>query len=136
MHALSAVLKWNLTACALSLLYSRVPLFLSPGLPSVRAGLCKAAPSQGCPGGLGLNISPSNAGTAGSIPGWGPKVPYDSWPKKHSIKQRHRGNKLNKGFKKMVHIKKNLIKLKKELLLGPAAAFDAARSNILQKPAP
>ena len=103
---LSVILKWNPTACSLFLLYSTIPLFSSPCLPSLRARFCKAAASQGCPGGLGVNPSPSNAGIAGSIPGWEPKVLNDSRPKKQSIKQMHHGNKFNKGFKKMVHINK------------------------------
>ena len=79
--ALSVILKRNPTACSLFLLYSTILLFSSPCLPSLRARLCKAAPSHGCPGGLGVNPSPSNAGIAGSIPGWEPKVQYDSQPK-------------------------------------------------------
>ena len=32
-----------------------------------------------------LETSPSNAGGAGSIPGWGAKIPHASWPKNQDI---------------------------------------------------
>ena len=32
-------------------------------------------------GGPVVKTSPSNAGGAGSIPGWGAKIPHASWPK-------------------------------------------------------
>ena len=34
------------------------------------------------PGGPMAKASPSNAGGVGWIPGWGPKIPHASWPKK------------------------------------------------------
>ena len=37
--------------------------------------------------------SPSNAGGAWSIPGWGAKIPHASWPK--NIKQKQHCNKFN-----------------------------------------
>ena len=33
------------------------------------------------PGGPVVKTSPSNVGDAGSIPGWGVKIPHASWPK-------------------------------------------------------
>ena len=33
------------------------------------------------PGGLVVKIPPSNAGGLDLIPGWGPKIPYSSFPK-------------------------------------------------------
>ena len=33
------------------------------------------------PGGPVVKTSPSNAGGAGSNPGWGGKIPHASWPK-------------------------------------------------------
>ena len=39
-------------------------------------------------GGPGVKISSSNAGAAGSIPSWGAKITYASWPKNDSIKQK------------------------------------------------
>ena len=47
-------------------------------------------------------MSPSNAGGAGSIHGWGAKTPPASWPKN----QKPYGNKFNKDFKNGPHQKK------------------------------
>ena len=52
------------------------------------------------PGGPVVKTSPSNAGGAGSIPGWGAKIPYASGPKNQNIKQKQYCNKFNKDFKK------------------------------------
>ena len=38
-------------------------------------------------------------GGAGSIPGWGAKIPQASGPKNQNIKQKQYGNKFNKDFK-------------------------------------
>ena len=57
---------------------------------------------------------PSSAGSVGSIPGWGAKIPHASWPKNQNIKQKQYCNKFNKNFKKLVHIKKILKKRKKK----------------------
>ena len=43
--------------------------------------------------------SPSNAEGAGSIPGWGPKIPRDSWPKNPNRQQKQYHNKFNRGLK-------------------------------------
>ena len=51
------------------------------------------------PGGAVVGTSPSNAGGAGSIPGWGAKIPQASGPKNQNIKQKQYGNKFNKDFK-------------------------------------
>ena len=53
-----------------------------------------------------VKTSPSIAGGAGSIPGWGAKIPHASQPKSQNIKQKQYGNKFNKDLKKMVHIQK------------------------------
>ena len=50
----------------------------------------------GCPV---VKTMPSNAGGAGSIPGWGAKIPHASWPKNQNIKQNQHCNKFNKNFK-------------------------------------
>ena len=47
-----------------------------------------------------VKTSPSNAEGAGSIPGWGAKIPHASWPKNQNIKQKQHCNKFNKDFKK------------------------------------
>ena len=47
--------------------------------------------------------SPSNAGSAGSIPGRGAKIPHASRPKNQHIKQKQYCNKFNKDFKKGSH---------------------------------
>ena len=49
---------------------------------------------------------PSNARGAGSIPGWGAKIPHASWPKYQNIKQKQYCNKFNKDFKNGPHQKK------------------------------
>ena len=55
------------------------------------------------PGGPVVKTSPSNAGVAGSIPGWGAKIPHASGPKNQNIKQKQYCNKFNKGFKSGPH---------------------------------
>ena len=52
------------------------------------------------PGGPAVKTSPSNAGSTGSIPGWGAKIPHASWPKYQNIKQEQYCNKFNEDFKK------------------------------------
>ena len=64
------------------------------------------------PGSPVVKTSPSSAGGAGSIPGWGAKMPHASQPKNQNTKQKQYCNKFNKGFKngphqKNVKIKKN-----------------------------
>ena len=56
------------------------------------------------PGRPAVKILPSNAGRAGSIPGWGAKIPHAPWPKNHIV------TKSIKTFK-MVHVKKKKKKL-------------------------
>ena len=51
------------------------------------------------PGSPVVKTMPSNAGGAGSIPGWGAKIPHASWPKNQNIKQNQHCNKFNKNFK-------------------------------------
>ena len=54
------------------------------------------------PGGPVVQTLPSNAGGAGSIPGWGAKIPHASWPKNQNIKQKQYCNKFNKDLKKKI----------------------------------
>ena len=58
------------------------------------------------PGSPVVKTMPSNAGGAGSIPGWGAKIPHASWPKNQNIKQNQHCNKFNKNFKNGPHQKK------------------------------
>ena len=53
-----------------------------------------------------VKISPSNAGSAGSIPSKGTKIPHALGPRNQNIRQKLCCNKFNEDFKKMVHIKK------------------------------
>ena len=49
-----------------------------------------------------VKTSPSNAGGAGSIPGWGAKIPHALWPKKKkapNIEQEQYCSKFNKVSK-------------------------------------
>ena len=59
------------------------------------------------PGGPVVKTSPSNAGDAGLIPGWGAKIPHASWPKNQNIEQKQYCNKFNKDFKNGPHQKIN-----------------------------
>ena len=74
--------------------------------------------SRDFPGGPVVKTSPSNAGGAGSIPGWGAKVPYASWTKNQNIKQKQYCNKdlkndphQKKIFKKKIYSKDNRVKI-------------------------
>ena len=62
------------------------------------------------PGGPVVKTSPSNAGGAGLIPGWGAKIPHASQPENQNIKQKQYCNKFNKDFKNGPHQKKYKIK--------------------------
>ena len=44
---------------------------------------------------------PSNAGDAGSVPGWGAKIPYALRPKNQNVEQKQYCNKFNKYLKKI-----------------------------------
>ena len=57
-----------------------------------------------------VKTSPSNAGGAGLIPGWGAKIPHASQPENQNIKQKQYCNKFNKDFKNGPHQKKYKIK--------------------------
>ena len=46
-----------------------------------------------------VKTSPSSAVGAGSMPGWGAKIPHASWPKNQNIKQKQYCNEFNKDFK-------------------------------------
>ena len=56
-----------------------------------------------------VKTSPSNAGSVGSIPGQGTKIPRASWPKNQNIK--NRSNIVTNSIKtfKTVHIQKKKI---------------------------
>ena len=58
------------------------------------------------PGSPVVETSPSNAGGASSIPGWGAKIPHAWRPKNQNIKQKQYCNKFNKDFKNGPHQKK------------------------------
>ena len=60
------------------------------------------------PGGPVVKTSPSNAGSVGSIPALGAKIPHGSQPQNQNIKkqQKQYGNKFNKDFKNGPHQKK------------------------------
>ena len=65
------------------------------------------------PGGPVVKTLPSNAGGAGSIPGWGAKTPHASRPKTQNIKQKQCCNKCNKDFKNGPHKEKKIFKKKR-----------------------
>ena len=60
------------------------------------------------PGGPVVKTFPSNAGGAGSFPGWGAKIPHASWPKNQTIKQKQYCNKFNTDFFKKMGDFKNI----------------------------
>ena len=64
------------------------------------------------PGGPVVEILPSNARSAGLIPGWGAKIPHALQPKNQNMKQKQYCNKFNKDFKNGPHQK--IFKKKKE----------------------
>ena len=70
-----------------------------------------------------VKTSPSNAGGAGSIPGWGAKILHASGSKNQNIKQKQHCNKFNKDFKNGPHQKiLNKKRKRKEMTaLNPAA---------------
>ena len=49
----------------------------------------------------GARSSPSNAGSVGSIPSSGPKIPHASQPKNQNTKHKQYCNKFNKDLKKL-----------------------------------
>ena len=59
------------------------------------------------PGGPIVKILPSNVRGAGSISGWGAKIPHASRPKKQNIKQQQYWNKFNQDFQKWPTSKKS-----------------------------
>ena len=80
------------------------------GNPLLRTGdrhANKTEHSWDLAGGPAVKTSPSNAGGAGSIPGWGAKTPPALRPKNQNIK--HRSNIVTNSIRtlKMVYIKKN-----------------------------
>ena len=60
------------------------------------------------------------------FPGWGARIPYDSWPKHQNIKQKQYCNKCNKDFKNGPHQKK---KKKKEKKIGTSLVVQWLRLN-------
>ena len=57
------------------------------------------------PDGPVVKTSPSNAGSAGLIPGRGAKIPHALRPENQNIKQMQYGNKFNKDFTNGPHQK-------------------------------
>ena len=51
------------------------------------------------PSGLVVRTSRSNAGGAGSTPGWGPKIPQASWSQNQNVTQKQYCNKFKTDFK-------------------------------------
>ena len=64
----------------------------------------------GCP----VDSTSSNAEGAGSLPGWGAKIPHASGPKDQNIKQKQYRSKFNKGFKNGSHQKKSKTRRKEQ----------------------
>ena len=58
------------------------------------------------PGDTVVKTSPSNAGSACSIPGQGTKIPHALGPKNQNIKQKQYCNKFSEDFKNDTHPKK------------------------------
>ena len=84
---------------------------VSPASPSFSGyGCCLSQPagsqSPALAYGPVVKTLPSNAGGAGSIPGWGDEILHASYPKNQNIKQKQYYNKLNKDFKNGPHQKK------------------------------
>ena len=79
-----------------------------------------------------VKTSPSNAGGAGSTPGWGTKIPYASRSKNQNIKQKQYCNKLNKDFKSGPHKKKSE-KKKKPIEFIDQNKNDQGRSPLVGK---
>ena len=105
--------------------------------PSTSVTMKCAPPKKVCsrdfPNGPVVKTSPSNAGGAGSIPGWGAEIAHASWPKNQSIKQEQYCNKFNKDFKKMVHVKK-IFKKKKKCAQAPQLISLTPRSHLHMGP--
>ena len=66
----------------------------------VKSEITSRREAQDFPGGLMVKTLPSSTGGVGLIPGWGAKIPGDSWPKNQNPKQKQYNNKFNEGFKK------------------------------------
>ena len=63
----------------------------------------------GFPSGPLVRTSRSNAGGAGSIPGWGAKIPQALWSQNQNVTQKQYCNKFNTDFKNGPH-QKNFLK--------------------------
>ena len=61
-----------------------------------------------------VKTSISNAWGAGSVPGWGAKIPHVSQPKNQNIEQKQYCNKSNTDFKNVSRLKKKKRKEKKK----------------------
>ena len=77
-------------------------------------------------GGPGVKTSPSNAGSMGSIPGQGTKIPHASQPKIQTIKQKQYCNKFSRDFKNH-HIKTILKKLNLNRLFSSVQLLSCVR---------
>ena len=82
-------------------------------------------------GGPVVKTLPSNAGSAGSIPGRGASIPHASRPKNQNIKQEQCCNKFNKEFRNRSHKKQNLEKRKDPMNLGIVLTVSYALSIFL-----
>ena len=94
----------GLTQVHISKFYTLLP----SNLPTPKSPL-KSLDNRDFPGGPAVEISPSNAGCVGLIPGWGAKISRPSQPENQNIKQKQCCNKFNKGFKNGPHQKKKIL---------------------------
>ena len=90
---------------------------------------------QDFPGGPVVKTLPSNAGGAGSIPGWGAKIPHASWPKNQNRKQKRYCNKFNKDFKNGPH-QKRTFKNKRKILKVMIQNFKSTKQYVVKSPPP
>ena len=89
----SCLLLWQDSSCLHLLLFTTL-VITSPHLKIFNLMLGLGT----FPGGPGVKTSPFNARSAGSITGWGAKIPYASRPKNQNKKQKESCNKFNKEF--------------------------------------
>ena len=75
-----------------------------------------------------VKTSPFNAGSVGSIPDQGTKIPYDSWPKNKNMKQKQYSDKFNKDFLKGPH-QTNLLKNPYSMLILDFTAYGIPRGS-------
>ena len=83
------------------------------------------------PGGPVVKALPSNSGGAGSIPGWGAKIPHALRPNNQNIKQKQCSSKFNKVVKNGPHQKKNNNNKKEENLGNQTFGRQESAKHIL-----